>query len=124
VRQRCQAAPGRAGQRRADRVDQAAVRVAGDELDSGQAASDEVAEEAQPAGAVLGAGDLQAEDLAVPLGVHPDREQGVHVHDAPALADLEHQGVGGHEGVRAGVQRPGAERLDLGVERLGHVRHL
>ena len=38
----------------------------------------------------------------------------------PGFADLEHQGVGGHERVRAGIQRPGAERLDGGVEFLGH----
>ena len=110
------ALPARAGQGRADRRDQAAVRVGGDQPDAGQAAGDQVAEERQPAGAVLGGGDLQAEDLAVPVGVHAGREQGVHVDDPAALADLQHQRVRGDERVRAGVQRPGAERLDLLVE--------
>ena len=36
---------------------------------------------------------LQAEDLPVPVRVHPGREQGVLVHDAAAFADLQHQGV-------------------------------
>ena len=49
------ALPGRAGQRGADRLDQAAVRVGGDQLDAGQAAGGQVAEERQPAGAVLSA---------------------------------------------------------------------
>ena len=37
--------PGRAGQGGADRLDQAAVRVGGDQLDAGQAAGGQVAEE-------------------------------------------------------------------------------
>ncbi len=44
---------------------------------------------------------VQAEDLAVPVGVHAGREQRVHVDDPAALA---------------GVQRPRAEVGDLGVE--------
>ena len=111
-----------AGQGRADRLDQAAVRVGGDQRDPGQATGDQVAEERQPAGAVLGAADLQATpaDLPVAVGVHPGREQRVDVDRAAALADLEDQRVGGHERVRAGVQRAGAERLHLRVEVLGH----
>ena len=42
-------------------------------------------------------GDLQAEDLAVPVGVDPDRDQGVHVHHPATFADLEHERVGGEE---------------------------
>src|SRR6201988_1799428 len=48
----------------------------------------------------------------------------MHVDHPPRLADLEHQGVGGHERVWAGSQRPGPKRLDGGVEFLGHHRHL
>ena len=91
---------------------QAAVGVGGDQRDAGQAAGGQVAEERQPAGAVFGGGDLQAEDLPVPVGVHAGREQGVHVDDAAALADLQHQRVRGDERVRPGVQRPGPEVLD------------
>ena len=96
------------------------MRVGGDQPDSGQPAGGEVPEEGQPAGAVFGAGDLQAEDLAVPVSVHPGGEQRVHVHHPAALADLEDQRVGGDERVRTGVQRPGAERGDVFVEIAGH----
>ena len=63
--------PGSTRQGRADRLDQAAVRVGGDQRDAGQAAGGQVPEEPQPPGAVLGSGDLQAEDLPVPVGVDP-----------------------------------------------------
>src|SRR3954470_12227097 len=118
------ALPGGAGQGRADGVDQAAVGVGGDELDSGEAAGGEVAEEGQPAGAVLGGGDLQAEDLPVPVGVHPGGDQGVHADHPAALADLQHERVGGDERVGPGVQRPVAEVRDVGVEILGHLADL
>ena len=52
------ALPAGAGQRGADRGDQAAVGVAGDQAHAVQAAGGEVAEEGQPAGAVLGGGDV------------------------------------------------------------------
>jgi hypothetical protein len=54
----------------------------------------------------------------------PDRDQRVHVDDTALLADLEHQRVRGDERVRPGIQGPAAERLDRGVELLGHHRHL
>ena len=63
--------PAGAGQGRADGLDQAAVRVGGDELDAGQAAGGQVPEERQPPGAVLRGGDLQAEDLPVPVARSP-----------------------------------------------------
>jgi hypothetical protein len=58
-----------AGQGSADRLDQPAVSVGGDQADAGEAAGDQVAEERQTAGAVLGGGHLQAEDLPVAVGV-------------------------------------------------------
>ena len=72
------------GQRRADRLGQPAVGVGGDQGDTGQAAGGQIPEERQPPGAVLGAGDVQAQDLPVPLRVHPGRQQGVHIHDPPS----------------------------------------
>ena len=42
----------------------------------------------------------------MPVGVDPGGHQGVHVDHPAALADLEHQGVGGHERVGPGVQGP------------------
>jgi hypothetical protein len=73
------------------------------------------AEEGQPAGAVLGAGDLQAEDLPVPVGVHGGGHQGVHIHHAAALAHLQDEGVGGQERVGPGAQRAVPEVGDLRV---------
>lgn len=49
--------PRGAGQHGADGVHQAGVSVGDDELDAGQAAGDQRAQEDQPAGAVLGGGD-------------------------------------------------------------------
>lgn len=112
--------PTGAGHGGADRLDQAGVRVAGDQRDAGQAERDQVSEERQPTGTVLGAGDLQPEDLPLLVVVHADRHQRVDVDRAPALTHLQHQRVGGEEGVRAGIQRPGAERLDLHFEIAGH----
>ena len=50
------------------------------------------------------------------VGVDAGGHEGVHVDHAPALMDFEDQGVGGNEGVQAGVQGAGAERLHLGVQ--------
>jgi hypothetical protein len=41
----------------------------------------------------------------VPISVHPGRDQRMHIDHPPALADLEHQGVRGDEGVRALIER-------------------
>jgi hypothetical protein len=63
--------PSGAGESGADRLDQAAVRVGGHQPDAGEAARGQVAEEPQPAGAVLGGGHVQAEDLPIAVGVDP-----------------------------------------------------
>ena len=123
------ALPARSGQGRADGGGQTGVGIGRDQLDPGQAAGDQVAEEAQPAGAIFASGDLDAEDLPVPVGVHTGRDQSVHRHHPAALADLEHQRVGGHEGERTttavlGVESSGAELLDVRVELLGHLADL
>jgi hypothetical protein len=96
------------------------VRVAGDQLHAGQAAGGQAAPERQPAGAVFGAGDVQAEDLAVPVGVHRGGQQPVHVYHPAALADLQRDRVGPAERVRTGIQRPGPERGHRLVQFLGH----
>ena len=58
------ALPGRPGQRGRDRVDEAGVRVRADQLDAGEAARDQAADEGEPGGAVLGGDDVEAERLA------------------------------------------------------------
>ena len=119
--------PRGAGQGRPDRVDEAGVRVGGHQAHGsglGQAAGDQVPEERQPPGVGLGSGGVHPEDLPVPLGAHTGGDHDRDLDHPAVLADLHHQRVGGHERVRAGVQGPGAERGDLGVELLGHLRDL
>ena len=99
--------------------------VRGDELDPAQAPGDQVAEEGQPAGAVLAGGDVKAEDLAVAIGVDASGDQGVDADDPAALADLEHQFLGRDERERAGIIEPaGAELLHVGVELPDHLADL
>jgi hypothetical protein len=58
-------------------------------------------------------------------GVDPGRHQRVHRHHPAALADLQHQRVGGHERERTGLgQRPGAEVLHMRVQIGRHRRDL
>jgi len=114
------ALPARAGQGRADRDHQAGVRVGSDELNAGQAAGGEVAEERQPAGPVLTGGGLQARISRCPSALTPAASSAWTFNDPTALTDLEHQGVNSDERVRARVQRPGPERLDLSVELFSH----
>lgn len=94
--------------------------VGDDELDTGQAGGDERAQEGQPAGAVLGGGDVQPEDLAVSVGIDVDRDQRVNVQDAATFADLLGQCVDPDERIRSVVQGPVTEGADLFVQVLGH----
>ena len=120
MRQRCHAAPGSVAPIAATSPACASLVTS----DPRQAAGGQRPQEPQPAGAVLGGGDVDAQDLPIPVGVDSDRDQGVHVDHPAPFANLEHQGVGGQEGVRAGIERAGANRLDSVVEFLGHHRHL
>jgi len=79
------------------------VGVAGDQRDPGKAAGDQVSAERQPAGAVLGGGDLQTEDLPVSRRVDPGGDQSVDVDRSPGLTHLQDQRVGRDEGVGPGV---------------------
>lgn len=65
-------------------------------------------------GAVLGRGDVDPQDLAVPAGVDTGGHQHVHVDDPAALTHR----------VRAALQRAVAERGDLGAQDLGHLADL
>ena len=100
------------------------MSAAGDQLDAGQAAGGQPAQERQPPRAVLGAGDLQAQDLPVAAGIDAGGDQGMHVHRAPALADLLGEGVQPHEHIRPGIQRPGPEAGHHLIQLGGHHRHL
>jgi hypothetical protein len=134
------ALPARAGQGRPDRGDEAVVGIGGHQAHAGQTPRGQVPEERQPARAVLGRGDLQPEDLPVPVSVDPRRHERVHAHHTSALTDLQHERVHAHhtsaltdlqhervgrdEGVWAGVERARPEVRDLGVELGGHHRDL
>ena len=74
--------PGRAGQRGADRLHQPGVGVGDNQLHARQAAGDQAAQERQPPGAVLTRGDLQPEDLPLPIGVYT-----TSVDAAPRVSD-------------------------------------
>jgi hypothetical protein len=56
----------------------------------------------------------------VPVGVHSDREQGVHVDHPSAFADLEHERIGRDEGVGTLVEWAVVELGHGGVELGGH----
>jgi hypothetical protein len=118
------ALPGGAGKARADRLDQTTVGIGDHQLHPRQAAGDQAPDERQPPRTVLGRGDLHPQNLPAPIGVHAGRDQHVNVDGRPALTDLLGQGVHPHERIRAGIQRPGAERGHLGVQDLAHLRDL
>lgn len=116
--------PGRARQRGGDCIAQPGMAVGDDHVHPGQAAGDQAAQERQPARAVLGGNDVQAENLPLTVGVDAGGDQGVHRHRAAALTHLLSQRVDPHEGIRAAVQRPAAELLHHAVELGGHRRDL
>ena len=117
--------PGRAGQVRRDGFDQARVRVAGDQAHAGQAAGCQVGEELVPRGTGFAGGHAQAEDLAVPVSVDPDRDQRDGVDHPAPFADLHRECVRGHERERSRLgQRPVAELLHDLVQISGHPRDL
>jgi hypothetical protein len=104
--------PGCAVQHRADRRFEALVSVGGDQLDAVQATSDQAAEEAGPARAVLGGADVQPEDLPMALGVDRGGDQDRGRADPPALTHPHAQRVDPQQRVGAGVQRPVAPGVD------------
>jgi hypothetical protein len=111
-------------QHRCDRRFEALVGVAGDQPDSGQAAGDQATKERRPACPVLGAAQLQPEQLPVPVGVTGSGDQHRGVAHPPAFADLHAQRVDPHKPIRAGVQRPAPPRVDHLVELSADPRHL
>ena len=58
--------------------------VGDDQGDPGQSAGDQTAQERQPAGAVFGGDDVEAEHLAVSFGVDPDGDHHRDVDDPTA----------------------------------------
>ena len=104
----------------------AVVRLVGAVLaeQHGQAAGNQVAQEAGPPGAVLAGENVHAEDLPVTVGTHAGGAHAGDVDDPPALTTLDRQRVHPHIRIGAGIQRPTAERCHLGVQGLGQLGNL
>jgi hypothetical protein len=109
VRQRCQEAPGSVAAIASTRPGWASELG---QLDAGEAACDQAADEREPGGAVFGGDDVEAQRLAEAVAVDADGVHDADVDDPAALAALDHQCVERHVRVGRSVQRPGAEVLD------------
>ena len=73
-----------------DRLDDAAVRVADDEPDAGEAALEEPPHEARPGVAlVVARRQLQGEHPPLATARHPDRDEAGHAHHPPRIAHLD-----------------------------------
>jgi len=71
----------------------ALVAVADDELHTAQATAVQAAQELRPEGLGLRSADLQAQHLAVTVGVHADGHYDRHADDASGLARLHIGGI-------------------------------
>ncbi len=112
------ALPARARQRRRDRVDQAGVRVGGNQADAGKAAGNQAAQEGEPGGTVLARDDVESQRLPVAIAVDRDCVHDAGVDGAAALAALDLEPVQDEVRVGRAVERAGAELLDDRVQRL------
>ena len=99
------------------------VRVRDHQLHAPEAAADEILEEARPERLRLGGADVQADDLASPVGVGGDGDYGRDRDDAPALAHLQVGRVEPHTGP-VPVQRALQESPDALVDLLAELRDL
>ena len=88
------------------------MRVRADQLDAGETARDQAADEREPGCPVLGGDDVEAERLAEAVAVDADGVHDADVDDPAALPALDHQRVERRVRVGRTVQRPGAEVLD------------
>ena len=119
------ALPAGSGQVRRNSFDRAGVGVGGDEPDPGQAAGDEVGEERVPRTSGFGGGDLQSQNLSVPVAVDPGGDVDDGVDHPAALTHLHDHGVGRDERERAGIaQGTVPELVDVFIEVCGHAGDL
>ena len=118
------ALPRSAREDRRDGVLQPFMGIGDDKGDSGETSSDEAPQERRPARTVLGADDVDTEDLPVAVCVHARGHDGRQADDASALAHLVEQGIQPHIGVGALVEGTVAELGDLDVEVLGELGDL
>lgn len=104
-----------------DRGLQPLVRIGDDQLHALEAAARQVLEEARPEGLGLARADVQADDLALALGVDGDRYYRGDADDASALADLEIGRIEPEIGPVAG-ERPLEEGMHTLVDVLAQLR--
>jgi hypothetical protein len=116
--------PGGARQGRAHPVDQTNVGVGDHQPRARQTAGDQTPQEGKPTGAVFAGDDVEAQDLAMALGVHAHGDHHGDIDDAAVLTDLLGHGVERHRGVGAAIEGPTPERRHLAVELAGHPGHL
>ena len=109
VRQRCQAAPGSVAAIASTRPGCASELT---ELDAGEAAGDEAAQEGEPGGAVLGGDDVEAERLAEALRLTPTACTTQTLTVRPPSRHLTTSASEHQVRVRGAVERAGAEVLD------------
>jgi hypothetical protein len=102
-------------ERRTHGVRQTGVGVGDHQSGARQSPGHQAPQEGQPARSVLGGDDVEAEDLAVSIVVHPGGDHHGHVLDAPRLAHLLDHGVEPHVGVGPGVEGPVPDGGYLGI---------
>src|SRR6266508_1823826 len=116
--------PRRSGKRCPNRMHQAQVIIGDHELHTGEASYHEVPEERRPARAVLGGEDVEAQDLPPPVAVDRRPHHRGHGADPTGLPAPDLERIEPHVRVRAAVEGPGPERLDLLVQVLGEGGNL
>jgi len=110
------ALPARALHRGRDRLDEAAVGVADDQLKAAQATVLELAQQLGPEGFGLAVSDLAAQDFPSAVGTHPSGDHDGLRHDPLVKPDLAVGRIEEHIRERDVVKGPGAPRRDVGVE--------
>ena len=110
------ALPGGALELGADRSTQPGVGVGDHELDAGEAAVAEAAEELGPEHFGLGVADVDTEDFSVSVSTQPGGDHDSFGHDVAVLAHVDVGGVEPHVDERLMIQPSGAQDVDVGVD--------
>ena len=97
--------------------------IRGHKPHSGEPAGDQPSQESGPGRPVLGGDHVDAEDLAVAVGVDGGGDYHGDVHYPPAVPAAHGQGVKPQVPAGPAVQRPVAERLNPLVQAPRHLRY-
>ena len=118
------ALPARAGEDRGDGLLEAEVVIGDDQANAGATPGDQTAQEAGPGRAIFGGEDLDAQDLAVAVGVDAGRDGRADVDHAATIPAALGEGVDPNVGGGTAVEGAVAELVDHPVQALGHDRDL